>query len=68
VKRIYEDFIEKVKDEAYTGFERFLQETPLLNKDSPLEGEGFQELLEKLSVKILKRKIIILERSKISEG
>ena len=46
----FEEFMEKVRDDTHVNFEKFLNETPLLNKDSPLEGEEFANLLERLEV------------------
>jgi len=48
-KRRFEDFMEDLRDETFENFKTFINETPLIHKDKPIEGEEFELLLEKLS-------------------
>lgn len=48
-KRRFEDFMDDLRDETLENFKTFLNETPNIHKDKPIEGEEFELLLEKLS-------------------
>jgi len=43
--------MDQLRDEIHENFETFLKETPFIHKDNPTEGEEFELLLEKLSVR-----------------